>query len=221
MKEVRAYIFGLVDGVLIGIGCVDIMVAWLVARGRINPKMLDPKYVRENYIYKPNAPWIRNHFDYSYHGRHYSPYRRHYAYADPKPAWQINPECSGCVYEGMSADFDPCKSCKRAFDGYPEDHFKLEACEYCKHKGAEPDDWPCSECCQRIKDALEDYYEYRGDEPEAEAEKPEDEKSLEEHCYKCKHFENDISESPCDDCEWAFPYGVGNHPDHFEADEED
>ena len=181
MKEVRAYVFGLVDGVLIGVGCVDIVVAWLVARGKINLKMLDPKYVRDNYIYKPNAPWVRNHLDYSYHGRHYNPFENH-TVTNPKPAWQTNPECSGCVYEGMSADFDPCKSCKRAFDG-----------------------------CQN------DYYEYRGDEPEAEAEKPSDSGQ----CYKCKYFENDISESPCDDCKWAFPYGDVTHEDHFEPDEED
>ena len=168
MKEVRAYILGLVDGVFIGIGGVGIVTAWLVARGKINLKMLDPKYVRDNYIYKPKAPWIRNHFDYSYHGRHYNPFENH-TITEAKPAWRINPECSDCVYEGMSADFDPCKSCKRAFDGCLEDHFKLEACEYCKNKGALPDDWPCSKCVRVVESAYEDYYEYRGDEPEAEA----------------------------------------------------
>jgi hypothetical protein len=52
--------------------------------------------------------------------------------------------------------------------------------------------------------------------PKSKAEKP-----LEDHCYRCKHFENSLSESPCDDCEWAFPYGVGTHEDHFEEDKED
>lgn len=129
MKEVRAYILGLVDGVFIGVGGVGVVTAWLVARGKINLKMLDPKYVRDNYIYKPNAPWIRNHFDYSYHGRHYSPY--HSTVTEAKTAWQINPECSGCVYEGMSADFNPCKSCKRAFDGCQEDYYE--------YRGEEPE----------------------------------------------------------------------------------
>ena len=124
VKEVRIYIFGLVDGVLIGVGCVDIVAAWLVARGKINLKMLDPKYVRDNYIYKPNAPWIRNHFDYSYHGRHYNPFENH-TVTEPKPAWRINPDCSDCVYEGMCADFDPCKSCKRAFDGCQDDNYEF------------------------------------------------------------------------------------------------
>lgn len=131
MKEVRSYILGLVDGVFIGVGGVGVVTAWLVARGKINLKMLDPKYVRDNYIYKPNAPWVRNHFNYSYHGRHYNPFDDHTA-AVPKPAWQINPECSGCVYEGMCADFDPCKSCKRAFDGCQDDNFEA------REKGAFP-----------------------------------------------------------------------------------
>lgn len=47
---------------------------------------------------------------------------------------EINPECSGCVYEGMPADFDPCKSCKRAFDGCSEDYYE------CRENEPEPEE---------------------------------------------------------------------------------
>lgn len=170
------YLSGFVTGFLCGGGAVCAALLYLHCTGDINLYMLDPRYVRE--LYQPKARWIRNHTDYSYHGRHYNPFDDHTA-AAPKPAWQINPDCSGCVYEGMCADFDPCKSCKRAFDG-----------------------------CQ------DDNYEAR--EKEAETEE-----SHEGQCYRCKHFEDETLESPCNDCKWAFPYGDTTHEDHFEADEED
>lgn len=202
------YLSGFVTGFLAGGGAVCAALLYLHWSEVIDLHMLDKDYVRK--MYQPKGPWIRDHFDYSYHGRHYSPY--HSTVTEAKPAWRINPECSGCVYEGMSADFDPCKSCKRAFD----DHFKLEACEHCKHKGALPNDWPCSKCGRVVESSYEDCYEYRGDEPEAEAEE-----SHEGQCYRCKHFEDETLESPCNDCKWAFPYGDTTHEDHFEADEED
>jgi len=172
------YLSGFVTGFLCGGGAVCAALLYLHWTDVIDLHMLDKEYVRK--MYQPKGPWIRNHFDYSYHGRHYSPY--HFTATEAKPAWRINSECSGCVYEGMSADFDPCKSCKRAFDGRQED-----------------------------------YYEYRGD----VVKKPETEEPHEGQCYKCKHFENDISESPCNDCKWAFPYGDVTHEDHFEPEEED
>lgn len=115
------YLSGFVTGFLCGGGAVCAALLYLHCTGDINLHMLDPRYVRE--LYQPKARWIRNHFDYNYHGRHYNPFDDH-ANAVPKPAWQINPDCSGCVYEGMCADFDPCKSCKRAFDGCQDDNFE-------------------------------------------------------------------------------------------------
>lgn len=123
------YLSGFVTGFLCGGGAVCAALLYLHCTGDINLHMLDPRYVRE--LYQPKARWIRNHFDYSYHGRHYNPFDDH-TNAVPKPAWQINPDCSGCVYEGMCADFDPCKSCKRAFDGCQDDNYEA------REKGAFP-----------------------------------------------------------------------------------
>lgn len=122
------YLSGFVTGFLAGGGAVCAALLYLHWSEVIDLHMLDKDYVRK--MYQPKGPWIRDHFDYSYHGRHYSPY--HSTVTEAKPAWQINPECSGCVYEGMCADFDPCKSCKRAFDGCQDDNFEA------REKGAFP-----------------------------------------------------------------------------------
>jgi hypothetical protein len=219
MKEVRAYIFGLVDGVLIGVGCVDIVFAWLVARGKINLKMLDPKYVRDNYIYKPHYERTRDPF-------WSSTYRdkwRQYHYRHPNPY----ATCDHCVHEMRDKEIYPCRVC------FDHDHFMHAADSDVPNTLF---DMPCSECakwndgkrdemcalCRTSPSGVKLYFE----EKEAEAveeyvPKSKVEKPLEDHCYRCKYFENDLSESPCEDCKWAFPYGDVTHEDHFEPDEED
>ena len=204
------YLSGFVTGFLCGGGAMCAALLYLHWSEVIDLHMLDKDYVRK--MYQPKTPWIRNHFDYSYHGRHYSPF--HHTVTEVKPVWQINPECSGCMYEGVSADLEPCKSCKRAFDGCQEDHFKLEDCEYCKHKGAEPDDWPCCECSRVVRTALDDYYEYREDEAEAEAEE-----SHESHCHECKYFTRPDDEEPCVNCKNSY-FHDKNLEDLFEAKED-
>lgn len=148
------YLSGFVTGFLCGGGAVCAALLYLHWSEVIDLHMLDKNYVRK--MYQPKGPWIRNHFDYSYHGRHYSPY--HSTVTEAKPAWQVNPECSGCVYEGMSADFNPCKSCKRAFDGCSTDYFEAREpepeaeethkgqCYKCKYFEREDDEAPCVNC---------------------------------------------------------------------------
>ena len=105
------YLSGFVTGFLCGGGAVCAALLYLHRSEVIDLHMLDKDYVRK--MYQPKTPWIRNHFDYSYHGRHYNPFEDHKPEAEAKEPHESY--CHECKYFTSPDDEEPCVNCRNAY----------------------------------------------------------------------------------------------------------